>query len=274
MPSVSGRPPTTAANAPPLPFSPWHIAHFSAKMRAPWAGVPLPGGKPVPSGWMLMSQAAISLGVIGLPRFGLLPDAALEPRANAQATAVLQTLCVNMLHLPLAVDRPARDAVVVLVRKRQDGWDLLRLAALRDERGAGRLHVPGLVPCAPGRSRVPTVPSPRYADPRESLGQHRLLQRSFAPAFAAVGRNHDLRDPPGARIGDAGDLVEARPPQRESGRRMGDEGFDLLQEVKAVRLPARQDLRVGPRLVIAHGRLFDQLNSAQELDVHVAFPPR
>ena len=36
-------------------------------MRAPCADVPLPGGRPPPSGETLMSQAAISAGLTGFP---------------------------------------------------------------------------------------------------------------------------------------------------------------------------------------------------------------
>src|SRR6266853_1609997 len=107
-------------------------------MRAPWAGVPPPGGRPVPSGWMLMSQAAMSAGSMGVPRFGPAAKAAPEPRPSARTTA--GSLCVDMFHLPFAVDRPAGEAVVVLVREGQYVRDLLGLAALGHELVAGRLH--------------------------------------------------------------------------------------------------------------------------------------
>src|SRR5712692_951110 len=122
---VSGPPPTSAALTPPLPFSPWHMAHFCAKTRAPCVGVPPPDGNPAPSGKMLMSQAAISAGLTGFPRFG--PSAKAMPAPSARITAELRSLCVNMLHLPLAVDRPAGDAVVVLTREGGYRWDRLGL---------------------------------------------------------------------------------------------------------------------------------------------------
>src|SRR5882762_7075675 len=146
MPPVSGAPPTRAAKAPPLPFSPWHRAHFCAKIFAPWAGVPPPIGRPVPSGWMLMSHAAMSAGSSGIPRFGPTEWAALDTSPSARTMA--GSLCVDMLHLPFAVDRPAREAVVVLVREREHVGDLVGLAALGHELGAGRLHVAALVPGA------------------------------------------------------------------------------------------------------------------------------
>src|SRR6267378_1742799 len=128
---IESSPPTSGAKGPPLPFSPWHRAHFCAKMRAPWAGVPPPIGRPVPSGWMLMSQAAMSAGSSGIPRFGPAEKAAPEQRPNART--MVGSLCVDMFHLPFAVDRPAREAVVVLVREGQEGRDLLGLAALGHE---------------------------------------------------------------------------------------------------------------------------------------------
>src|SRR6266513_4420165 len=175
-----GPPPTTGAATPPLPRSPWHIAHFCAKMRSPCAGVPPPGGRPVPSGWILMSQAAISAGSSGVPRFGPAEKAAPEPRPSARTMA--GSSCVDMFHLPFAVDRPAGEAVVVLVRESQHVRDLLGLAALGHELGAGRLHVAGLVPCAALQDRRPAVPPPRQAEPGESLGEHRRLQRGLRPA--------------------------------------------------------------------------------------------
>src|SRR5258708_37278041 len=124
-----GPPPTTAAATPPLPLSPWHIAHFCAKMRSPCAGVPPPGGKPVPSGRILMSQAAMSAGSIGLPRLGPSAKAAPDPSAT-RSTNACPGLGVNMLHLPFAVDRPARYAVVGLVREADHRRIMHCLAAL------------------------------------------------------------------------------------------------------------------------------------------------
>src|SRR5438094_4278512 len=143
MPPLSGAPPTRAAKTPPLPFSPWHSAHFCAKMRAPCAGVPPPIGRPVPSGWILMSHAAMSAGSSGIPRFGPAARAAPEPRPSARAMA--GSLGVNMFHLPFAVDRPAREAVVVLVRECEHVRDTMGLAALGYELGGGRRSLACLV---------------------------------------------------------------------------------------------------------------------------------
>src|SRR5216117_1353340 len=134
MPLVSGAPPNSGAGARGLPFppSPWHAEHFSAKTRAPWTAVPLPGGRPVPSGITATSQAAMSASVIGLPSLGASACAATAPKATASAAARAD-LCVDMLDLPFAVDAPARDAVVVLVGESNRAWRPLGLAAPRDE---------------------------------------------------------------------------------------------------------------------------------------------
>src|SRR5262249_15089913 len=267
MPFVSGGAPTSA-DAAGVPFapSPWHIAHFAAKIGVPLAAVPLPGGRPVPSGRMLMSQGAMSASVMRTPSPGESAIAAPEMSARTASSS----LYVDMLHLPLAVDRPAREAVVVLVGERERIRRLLRLAALSDEFGAQRLHVAAFVPRTALQDHRTAVPVPGHAEAGERLWQHRLLQRRLAPALAAVGGHQHLRDPALARVGDARNLVEAWAFQRETERGMRDERFHLLQEVKAVSLATRQDLRVGAALVVAHRRLVDELDPAQELDVHVA----
>src|SRR4029077_887624 len=136
MPPVRGGAPTSAAAA-GVPFapSPWHIAHFAAKIGAPCAAVPLPGGNPVPSGRMLMSQGAMSASEIFAPRPGGCAKAAPEHKRRA---AVRMRSSVDMLHLPLGVHGPAREAVVVLVGKGERIRRLLGFPAQGDELGAKR----------------------------------------------------------------------------------------------------------------------------------------
>jgi len=119
--------------------------------------------------------------------------------------------------------------------------------------------------------RGPAVPAPRHAEARERLWQYRLLQCRLRPAFSSIGRNHDLGDAAGTRIGDAGNLVVTRLLQHVSVRRCRDEGLDLLQEIEAVGFPVRQDLRISARLVVAHRGFRGELESPQIFDVHVAF---
>src|SRR4051794_21554475 len=110
-------------------------------MAAPWLGVPLPGGKPLPSGPMLMSQSARSASDMGLPRpaVSAAPTApAQRPSASGARRAILRK---DMLGLPLAVDRPAGDDVHV-----PHGGQ--GLTAFRDDLGTSGLDVAGFVPGA------------------------------------------------------------------------------------------------------------------------------
>src|SRR4051812_29260856 len=97
---------------------------------------------------MLMSHAASSTWLIGLPRFG--PSARASPAviAIAMTTAPPACLRVNMFDLPFAVHCPTRDAVVMLVREREDGGCCVELTAVRNELRTRRLHVAGFVPRA------------------------------------------------------------------------------------------------------------------------------
>src|SRR5215472_7673904 len=228
-------------------------------MRAPCAGVPAPGGKPVPSGATLISHAAISAGSIGLPRPGPSADATLAARQSISPTAGDILLGVDMFDLPVAVDPPAGDGVEVLIQHCPDRRNCLELTALGDEFGSGRLHVAGIVPGAALQGRGPAVPMPGHAEAGEGLAEYRLRQTRLGPAFAAVGRYHDLGDPAGAGIGDAGDLVEPRPRQIQPRRRLGDERLDLLQQIELVRLAVRQDRCIDLAFPIAYGRFRDEL---------------
>src|SRR5262245_34432626 len=110
-----------------------------------------------------MFQAVMSASLIGLPRPGDSAAAVGAPKVSTTARA-RTGLCIDMLDLPVALDAPARDAVVVLVGERQRGchW-LFGLAARGHELGASRLHVPGLVPGAALQHDRLAVPAPRHA---------------------------------------------------------------------------------------------------------------
>src|ERR1700736_2934983 len=99
-------------------------------MTAPWAGVPLPGGRPMPSGPTLMSHAAASAGEIGGPRRG--PSAAeAAPAQASRATAATKTARlperrvpdaevsnVNICHFPFCADAPTDNHVAMFHRER------------------------------------------------------------------------------------------------------------------------------------------------------------
>src|ERR1700692_532541 len=138
---ASSRSLTSAAASPPLPLSPWHAAHFSAKIGTPCAGVPLPFGSPVPSGRMLMSQAAMAASSIGLPRLGVSANEAPVIIADNKEAEKIAHLDVNMLDLPIASDAPTGDRVIVLIGKAQDRRRFRQFAACGDEFGAGRLYI-------------------------------------------------------------------------------------------------------------------------------------
>src|SRR5258706_259523 len=89
----------------------------------------------------------------------------------------------------------------------------------------------GFVPGAALQHYRAAVPAPGHAKARERLRQHRLLQLRRRPAPAAVGGHQHFRDAAVARIGDAGNLIQARTAQPEPRRRVGDVRTHCLQEV-------------------------------------------
>src|ERR1700719_3666497 len=119
-------------------------------MAAPWAGVPLPGGRPLPSGPMLKSQSARSDSLTGLPSPGrsAATAGAAQSSASMRGMTTVKRLSVDMLALPVVVGGPARDDVHVPHREGGHRNVDLRLAALGEHLGAGRLHVARLVPRA------------------------------------------------------------------------------------------------------------------------------
>src|SRR5256885_5211022 len=154
-------------------------------MGAPCAGVPLPGGRPVPSGRMLMSQAAISAASIGLPRFG---PAARQPKLTAKIDRAAVSLCVDMAYRPGAADRPAGHAVVVLARERGDRRYFRALPPHRDDLGAGRLHVARLVPRPALQHGGAALSVPGGTEPPKGPGPHGVLQSRLRPALAPLRR--------------------------------------------------------------------------------------
>src|SRR5215831_15808294 len=176
-------------------------------MAAAWAGVPLPAGRPLPSGPMLMSHSARSDSLTGFPSPGV-SAAIAAPETSTSETASAKQLAIDMLYLPFVVDRPASDDVHVSHRECGHRNIDLGLAALGEHLGAGRLHIAGLVPGPALQHDRLAVPAPGRTEPGERLAQHRCVERGLGPALAAVGRHHDLGDPSVARIGEAGNLVE------------------------------------------------------------------
>src|ERR1700675_1260540 len=133
-----------------------------------------------------MSQALMSASDIGLPSFGVgapgvWANAATAPNDTPRRGAA-EGLRIDMFYLPFAVDAPTCDAVVMLVGEGQSiGQRLPRLPPRRDEFGAQRLDVAGLVPGAALQNRRLAIPAPRHVEAGERLVVDRPLQRGFAP---------------------------------------------------------------------------------------------
>src|ERR1700730_9763898 len=162
---------------PPLAASPWQAEHFSANIFAPFAGVPLPGGRLAPSGRTAISHCFMSASVSGLPSPGDCASAAPAPKASARAVAAI-TLRVDMLDLPFAVDGPACGAVVMLIGEGERRRDWVHgFAPLRHECGAQGLDVAAVVVSTAEERRRLAVPAPRHDEAREGLLVDRALQR-------------------------------------------------------------------------------------------------
>src|ERR1700761_6336799 len=164
MPSSFCSSTSAAAGPPPLPLSPWQAAHFSAKIGAPCADVPLPFGNPVPSGRMLMSQLAIAASSSGLPRCGVSALDRLAVAASKITAASRTGLGVDMLDLAARCNAPARNRIVVLVGEAQNRRRLGEFHAHGNKFGARGLHVAGLVPRPALQCGRAAVPAPRHAE--------------------------------------------------------------------------------------------------------------
>src|SRR3954454_24108755 len=156
-------------------------------MAAPWAAVPLPGGRPLPSGPMLMSQRARSDSLIFWPRPGGSAASAV-PAVNAIAsgmrTRLLRTeitLHIDMFRLPVALDGPAHDVVHVPHREGDDRRVDLRRAALGPHLLARRLDIAGLIPGPALQHDGLAIPAPGHAKARECLRHHGSIKRRLRP---------------------------------------------------------------------------------------------
>src|SRR5262245_56540966 len=121
----------------------------------------------VPSGSTSRFHGLMSASVMFLPRPGVSASAAPAPNVVASARE-RRKLRVDMFDLPFVVDGPAGDAVVVLIGESQRiGHRPFGLAAGRNESGAGRLHIAGLVPGAALQDHRLSIPPPWHAEAGE-----------------------------------------------------------------------------------------------------------
>src|SRR6185436_17350869 len=99
---------------------------------APCAGVPLPAGRPTPSGPIEMSHAEASASEIGLPNFGMSAASAAELH-RISAPKMGSVLDVNMADRSLSIDAPTRDGVDMAHRKARYRRRRAGCAALGDQ---------------------------------------------------------------------------------------------------------------------------------------------
>src|SRR5262245_44893695 len=124
-----------------------------------------------------MSQALMSASERFLPRPGVSATAGTAATTKAKPTPI-RMLRIHMFDRSAAVDAPARDAVVVLVRECQRaGQWTRRLSAHRHKFRASGLHIAGLVPGAALQDHRLPVPAPWHPEAGEGLWTDRPLQR-------------------------------------------------------------------------------------------------
>src|SRR5262249_952252 len=117
---------------------------------------------------MLMSQGARSAGEIACPTLGAsAASAAFSPNTSTEATASL--LSIDMAHLAVGIDSPARDQVAVLHRECGHIGRTSGSTALSDECLSRRLHIAGLVGRTALQDHRTSVPVPWRAEARECL---------------------------------------------------------------------------------------------------------
>src|SRR5262249_46503471 len=134
---------------------------------------------------MLMSQGARSVGAIGCPNLGAsAAPATLGPSASARPMTSFSS--IDMAHLAVGIDPPARDGVAVLHGERSPVGRPPRRPALGNERFPRRLYVAGFIGRTALQDHRPPVPLPCH---------NGLLQCRLGPTLASVGRDLDLADP-------------------------------------------------------------------------------
>src|SRR5215471_14321348 len=144
---------------------------------APLTAVPLPAGRPPPSGATLMSHAAISAEVAGRPRLGPafspagIPPAVAHPASRTAAAAAVR-LGVDILHLAVGRHTPGLNRVVM-----EDGIG----PVLSDQRVALGLDRSRFIAGAALEDSGPSAPDPRDPKARERTRQRGRRQRGVGP---------------------------------------------------------------------------------------------
>src|SRR5262249_37128067 len=206
----------------------------------PFTAVPPPGGNPTPSGPMLMSHPAISVGVAARPRLGVSTWALAQPAKTIAMTARASSR-VDMLDLAVGGHAPRLDRVAVEDRV---------ASVLGDELVPLRLHVAGIVDGTRLEHRRGAIPLPSQAETRERARKDRLRERRLDPGAAAVGRQLDLADLSVPRPREPRDLVEARAGDAHAVRGTRDQRLDLHRIREHERLAVGLQIGVPRRLVL------------------------
>src|SRR5665213_97408 len=165
-------------------------------MSLPLAAVPLPAGRPRPSGNTVMSMALTLSSLAGLPMRPSSPNAANSSCATPANLSALR----NMRHAPIRTHIPDLDLIIVIA---------IIAPARRQHFVRGRLQISRVIGCPRLQSSRTAIPSPRQTEPRECFREPSLLQPCVFPSLA-VHRNLDALNLPAPRPCQARDLVRAR----------------------------------------------------------------
>src|SRR3954468_3479933 len=246
---------------------------------------------------MSMFHAAMSPSLIGLPKRGLsasgctgcapvvprgipvadfacMPPApprfAQERRKTEPAITPLIAkpglrLADDIAYLPVGRHRPWLNRVVVL-NEAYDGALLLDVLH-------SRLDVTVAVHRAAHQRRRLAVKVPADLEAGEAFVHDRLFELGFAPVLAAVERDIDRADLAGARPGEAGHFVEARPLEVHAARGVGDDRLGLHHHAELAPLAFVNRIPIARGLAAEMPRLLADFDAAQPLHADVAFPP-
>src|SRR4051812_21274599 len=169
-------------------------------MASPCFTVPLPTGRPRPSGRTSVSHALISSGSAGRPSPSFAAvltgsraaicwatPGAIEAMAALQPSAArMKSLAdLDILRLTVRVHQPGLNAVVVI--DRVDAADLAQFVL-------ARLHVAGGIDGPRLDHHFLAVPVEIDIEPRHRFIEHRPIEAGGLPVAAAVDRYVDARD--------------------------------------------------------------------------------
>src|SRR5262249_8984159 len=122
----------------------------------PSVAVPPPGGSPLPSGGMLISQVAISAGLTSRPRLGPAKAVSTTHMTAIISTKVLKNLQVDIADLSFRAYAPGLNRIVMIHIARR---------VLRSPLFTGGLDVPLLIGGPALQQHGTSIPLPRQSEP-------------------------------------------------------------------------------------------------------------